>query len=383
MQQYDFPTIIYFGENSLEELAGTLRQKGHQRILLVTDKTLTALGLARQVVDILKRSGAEIIVFDGVHPNPIEEDIENGSKVYSDNRCDSIVALGGGSAMDVGKVIKVAVSHPPPLAQYDDALGGDKLIVNPMPPLYAIATTAGTGSEVGRSGVIVMRESQRKTIFFAPALMPDIAVLSPRLTVGLPPQLTAATGIDAFTHSLEAYLAPAFHPLADGLALEGMRLCLGNLGRCCQQGDDLEARGHMQLASTMGTTAFQKGLGMIHSLAHPLSAHCNTHHGLANALLLPEAIAFIENSDLNEEQQGRIATVLELFEKANLAQESLSLSCYDWFVSLGIEFGLRHHGIPEDQLDFFAGEAIDDPCHASNIIPVEREDMLQVYQRAW
>jgi len=252
-----------------------------------------------------------------------------------------------------------------------------------MPPLYAIATTAGTGSEVGRCGVIVMRKSRKKTLFCSPALMPDIAVLCPSLTAGLPPPITSATGIDAFTHSLEAWLAPGFHPLADGVALEGMRLCLENLAVCYEYGDKLEARGRMQLASTMGATAFQKGLGMIHSLAHPLSAHFNTHHGLANALLLPDAIAFIESSDLTIEQRRRLDVVQALFEEAGMAKSSLSASCRDWFSALGIEFGLQHHNIPQEQLDFLAGEAFDDPCHSTNIIPVSREDLLQVYQKAW
>jgi alcohol dehydrogenase class IV len=252
-----------------------------------------------------------------------------------------------------------------------------------MPPLYAIATTAGTGSEVGRCGVIVMRESRKKTLFCAAQLMPDIAVLCPSLTVGLPPHITSATGIDAFTHSLEAWLAPDFHPLADGVALEGMRLCLENLAVCYEHGDNLEARGRMQLASTMGATAFQKGLGMIHSLAHPLSAHFDTHHGLANALLLPESIAFLESSELSIEQRQRLDKVQVLFEEAGMAKVSLSASCRGWFSALGIKFGLRHHNIPEDQLDFLAGEAFDDPCHSTNIIPVTREDLLLVYQKAW
>ena len=383
MLQFNFPTTIYFGDDAVQALAQTIGEKAHQQILLVTDKTLRALGMADQVATILKTSGARVSVFDEVHPNPLEEDVERGTAVFQANACDCIVALGGGSAMDVAKVIKVASSHPPPLAQYDDAMGGDKLIVNPMPPLYAIATTAGTGSEVGRSGVIVMRATQKKTIIFAPALMPDIAVLAPRLTVGLPAPITAATGIDAFTHSLEAYLAPGFHPFADGLALEGMRLCLANLELCYQRGDNLDARGCMQLASAMGSTAFQKGLGMIHSLAHPLSAHYDTHHGLANALLLPDAIEFIENSDLDVAQRARLETVQVLFEKAGLAKQCLSASCRGWFTALGIRFGLRHWQIPEDELEFLATEAFEDPCHATNIIPVNHENLLTVYRRAW
>ena len=247
MQQYNFPTTIYFGDDALESLACTIKDKGHQKMLLVTDRTLTSLGLAKQVADVLLTSGAEVVIFDHVHPNPLEEDVEKGSLAFTATGCDGIVALGGGSPMDVAKVINVATTHAAPLSQYDDAIGGGDRIVNPMAPLYAIPTTSGTGSEVGRAGVIVLRETKRKTIIFAPALMPRIAVLVPSLTAGLPPHITAATGIDAFTHSLEAYLAPGFHPLADGVALEGMRLCIRHLETCCKDGQNLDARGRMQL----------------------------------------------------------------------------------------------------------------------------------------
>jgi len=383
MQQYNFPTTIYFGDDALESLARAIKDKGHQKVLMVTDKTLTSLGLANQVADVLHTSGAEIILFDDVHPNPIEEDVEKGAEAFTSHGCDSIVGLGGGSPMDVAKVINVATTHPAPLSQYDDAMGGGDRIVNPMPPLYAISTTSGTGSEVGRAGVIVLRETKRKTIIFAPALMPHIAVLVPRLTAGLPRHITAATGIDAFTHSLEAYLAPGFHPLADGVALAGMRLCIRNLETCCEDGQNLDARGRMQLASSMGATAFQKGLGMIHSLAHPLSAHHDTHHGLGIALLLPDSIEFIENSDLDNNQKERITDVLDLFEKSGLARQTLAETCRNWFARVGITFGLSHHGIPEDNLAFLSAEAFEDPCHRSNIIPVTQPDLLSVYQKAY
>ena len=383
MQQYNFPTTIYFGDDALESLARAIKDKGHQKMLLVTDRTLTSLGLAKQVADVLLTSGAEIVLFDHVHPNPLEEDVEKGSLAFTATGCDSIVALGGGSPMDVAKVINVATTHPAPLSQYDDAIGGGDRIVKPMAPLYAIPTTSGTGSEVGRAGVIVLRKTKRKTIIFAPALMPRIAVLVPSLTAGLPQHITAATGIDAFTHSLEAYLAPGFHPLADGVAIEGMRLCIRHLETCCKDGQNLDARGRMQLASSMGATAFQKGLGMIHSLAHPLSAHHDTHHGLANALLLPDSIEFIENSALDNDQKKRITDVLDLFEKPGLARQTLAETCRHWFAQVGITFGLRHHGIPENNLAFLSAEAFEDPCHGSNIIPVTQADLLSVYHKAY
>lgn len=382
MRQFNYPTTILFGEGALAELA--LRLSGKvEKALIVTDATLAKAGLAGRVVEALQEAGVGAAVFDGTHPNPVEEDVDRGLAAYREERCDALVALGGGSPMDTAKVIRFMVSHPGPLAQYDDARGGDRLIVNPMPPLYAIPTTAGTGSEVGRSGVIILAATGKKTIFFHPRLMPDIAVLEPSLTAGLPPAITAATGIDAFTHCLEAYFVDAFHPMADGIALEGIRLILGALPRAYADGKDLDARGIMQMAAAMGATAFQKGLGMIHSLAHPLSARYNTHHGLANALLLPDALAFLESRPLPPAARAKLERVQGLFREAGLAKESLSASARAFFAALGVPFGLRKHKVQEADLEPLSRDAFEDTCHASNIVPVGREDLLSVYRAAW
>ncbi|MBW8887633.1 MAG: iron-containing alcohol dehydrogenase [Fibrobacteres bacterium] len=382
MQQFNYPTTILYGEGSLAALAQRLKGKV-RNALLVTDATLAKAGLAATVTEALRKEGVAAAVFDGTHPNPVEEDVENGLEAYRAGGCDALIALGGGSPMDTAKVIRFMAVHPGPLAQYDDAKGGDKLIVNPMPPLYAIPTTAGTGSEVGRSGVIILRATGKKTIFFHPRLMPDIAVLEPSLTAGLPPHITAATGIDAFTHCLEAYFVNAFHPMADGIALEGIRLILKALPAAYADGRDLEARGAMQMAAAMGATAFQKGLGMIHSLAHPLSARYNTHHGLANALLLPDALAFLEARPLAAPARAKMERIQGLFREAGIAKESLSESARSLFVSLGVTFGLRNHKVPEVDLEPLSADAIEDTCHASNLIPVKREEMLAVYRAAW
>ncbi len=382
MQQFNYPTIIYFGDGALDQLSSSITDRGHKHVLLVTDATLVELGLVARVTESLFASGAEVTVFDKVHPNPIEEDTELGAAAFNDNGCDAIVALGGGSPMDVAKVIKFMATHDGPLAQYEDRLRGDSLITNPMPPVYAIPTTAGTGSEVGRSSVVTMRATCKKTIFFSPTLMPDIAVLAPELTTGLPPHTTAATGLDAFTHALESWLAPGFHPMADGIAIESLKLCLDYLPVCVEEGTDLEARGKMLMAATMGATAFQKGLGMIHSLAHPLSAHFGLHHGLTNAILLPASIEFMESKSLNNDQRTRLAVVQNLFEERGIAGEVLSSSCRSWFEKLGIRFGLSNHGIAEEKLEFLAEEAFDDPCHATNMIPVSRADLLATLRAA-
>jgi alcohol dehydrogenase class IV len=382
MQQYNYPTTILFGEGSLAELAR--RVKGTvARALVVTDATLVKAGLADRVTQALQGEGLGAVVFDGTRPNPIEEDVEKGLEAYRAGGCDAIIALGGGSPMDTAKVIRFMATHQGPLARYDDAKGGDKLIVNPMPPLYAIPTTAGTGSEVGRSGVIILAATGKKTIFFHPKLMPDIAVLEPSLTAGLPPHITAATGIDAFTHCLEAWFVDAFHPMADGIALEGIRLILKALPAAYADGKDLEARGAMQMAAAMGATAFQKGLGMIHSLAHPLSARYNTHHGLANALLLPDSLAFLESRPLAPAARAKIDRVLGLFGEAGLARASLSESVRAFIASLGVTFKLREHKVPQGDLGPLSQDAFEDTCHASNMVPVKREDLLAVYQAAW
>ncbi len=383
MQQYNFPTIIYCGRGSVKALAETLAQKNHRRTLIVTDRTIEKVGLLAKLTDQLAEHGIECAVFADVNPNPTDEDIENGARVFKENECDSLIALGGGSPTDAAKAIKIMTVHPAPLSQYDEAKGGDKLIDRAMPPLYAIPTTAGTGSEVGRSAVIVVRESGRKTIFFHPTLMPDIAVLEPEFTAGLPPGITAASGIDAFTHCLEAYFAPGLHPMADGIALEGMGLVLDWLPVAVRDGTDLDARERMLLAATMGATAFQKGLGMIHSLAHPLSTRHAIHHGLANAILLPFGVRFLEEADLNEEQADRIARVQSMFVERGLGKESLSESCKSFVDGLGIELGLSSYGVSQEDLAGLGEEALDDPCHPYNMVPVDLDDLLAVYRAAF
>ncbi|MCB0389686.1 MAG: iron-containing alcohol dehydrogenase, partial [Bdellovibrionales bacterium] len=285
IKQYNFPTTILFGRGAVEEAAQRIYNMKFRKPLLVADQGLVDLGIVDKISKTLHQANLEPVIFTEVHPNPIEDDVLKGASYYLDKKCDCVIALGGGSPMDAAKGIMIATTHEGPLAQYDDAIGGDKLLVNPMPKLFAIPTTAGTGSEVGRCGVITLKETNNKTIFFHPTLLPTIAILEPELTLGLPKSLTVATGIDAFTHSLEAYLAPGFHPLADGIALESMRLVIENLPLVATNGHDIVARGKMMMAALMGATAFQKGLGMIHSLAHPLSSECGLHHGLANALV--------------------------------------------------------------------------------------------------
>lgn len=383
MKQFNYPTTILFGEGALKECAKRIYAQGLKKPLVVTDKTLMKIGMVDKVVGVLKEAGLSTAVFDGVHPNPIEDDVHAGVAIYNKEKCDCFVALGGGSPMDAAKGIMLAINHHEPLEIYDDAKGGDKFITGYMPPLFAIPTTAGTGSEVGRAGVIILKKTGDKTILFHPTMMPRVAVLEPELTVGLPASITAATGIDAFTHCMEAYFAPGFHPMADGVALEGMRLILKALPIAVQDGKNLEARGEMLLAASMGATAFQKGLGMIHSLAHPLSSECDMHHGLANAVMLPACVQFLESAKLNEDQKARLKRVQALFAERGLAKATLSESCTSFFQSVGIKFGLRNHGVKEEQIEKLSDKAIKDGCHQTNMIPVTRDNLKSAYKNSY
>ena len=333
----------------------------------------------------LVQHGLSPVVFSEVHSNPIEQDVNLGAEAFLKNQCDLLIGFGGGSPMDVAKVIAVRASQEGPLAQFDDAKGGDALMDgSKIPPNVAIPTTAGTGSEVGRAGVITVDETGLKTIIFHPKLMPEMAVLAPELTTGLPAQVTAATGLDAFTHCLEAYFAPGFHPMADGIAFEGMRLVLQNLTQVYKKGEDYEARGKMLMAASMGATAFQKGLGMIHAIAHPLSSECGLHHGLANALMLPYCVEFLENKDLNADQRGRIKKVKDLFHECGLiTKETLAQTCKVYFESLGIKFGLRHHNVRDDQFEILGYKAFLDVSHQTNMIPVSEADLKAVIEKAF
>jgi alcohol dehydrogenase class IV len=383
MLRYNYPTTIYYGSGSVKEMMKSIAQTGVRKVLLVSDPTLQKLGMVGHIADACKAAGLTAVPFCDVHPNPIEDDVLNGVKVYKKEKCEAFIALGGGSPMDAAKGMMILVDHPEPLAQYDDTKGGDQLIKKPLPPLYAIPTTAGTGSEVGRSGVIIIKSTGDKTILFHPTMMPKIAALEPELTKDLPKSVTVATGLDAFTHNLEAYFAPGFHPMADGIALQGLELILDNLPLVHKNPGDLEARGRMLIAASMGAAAFQKGLGMIHSMAHPLSSECGLHHGLANALCLPACIEFLENSDLSQEQRKRLKRVLQLFEERGLAGRTLSASCHEFFAKLGIEFGLSRHGVKREQLKVLSHKAILDPCHSNNMIKVSEADFEKTFAKAF
>ena len=382
MQSYHFPTEILCGAGALEAFVARIDSRP-EKLLIVTDPNLEEIGLVGALTRELEAKGLAYDIYSDTHSNPLEEDVEGGLRAYRDSGCQAVIGFGGGSPIDVAKAIGLLVNHPMPLAQYDDALGGSERISGVIPPIYALPTTAGTGSEVGRSAVIIMRASGKKTIFFHPTLIPAIAVLDPQLTTGLPPHLTAATGIDAFTHSMEAFFAPGFHPMADAIALSSIELVVENLPLAFKDGGDLAAREKMLIAASMGATAFQKGLGMIHSLAHPLSTHFNVHHGLANALLLPASVAFLESRQLGVDQRRRLEKVAErVVPPGGDPAGSLSGCCRRFFEDLGIEFGLARHGLGREDIERLSIDAYADPCHQTNMVPVSREDLARVYEAA-
>lgn len=355
---------------------------GVKRPLIVTDGGLVHTDAFRLLGTVLSESGRGLfwVVFSGVHPNPLEADVMEGAHAYREAGCDGVIAFGGGSALDVGKAIRLILKRPElKLGEFrfeDDWRG--------LAPCVCIPTTAGTGSEVGRSSVITLAATGRKAVMFHPELLADFVILDPEVTVGLPPKLTAATGIDALTHCIESYTCPVFHPMCDGVALEGVRLIAGSIERACQNGADLDARGKMLAAAAMGAVAFQKDLGATHSLAHPLSTICGMHHGLANALCLPFVMEFNSGKLPGLYRRVGIACGLDIVSGSDAEADSKTIRFVrDLTAKVGIELGLKRYGVGLDRLDALVAQAIDDPCHRTNPVPVTAEDLRGLYLAAF
>ncbi|MDQ4060745.1 MAG: iron-containing alcohol dehydrogenase, partial [Pseudomonadota bacterium] len=285
---WNYPTSIRFGAGRIAELPDAVRAAGMSKPLLVTDPRLAAMPMVAAARASLEAAGIPCAVFSDVRPNPIAANVEAGVKVLKAGGHDGTIAFGGGSALDAGKVIAFMAGQTRPMWDFED-IGDWWTRADPqgIAPVVAVPTTAGTGSEVGRAGVITDEATHTKKVIFHPLMMPKIVICDPELTVGMPPHITAGTGLDALAHCIEAYCAPGFHPMADGIAVEGMKLIHDWLARAVTQGSDIEARGNMQVAAAMGATAFQKGLGGMHALSHPIGALAGSHHGLTNAVLMP------------------------------------------------------------------------------------------------
>ena len=373
---WSFPTRLLFGVGAVRQTGAEARRAGGSRALIVTDPGVVAAGLLTPVQSALRSAEIPFEVFSKVDPNPVEKNVHDGVAAFRAAKADIIVAVGGGSPLDVGKLIRLKArpgAHERPLVEYDDAIGGDAHITGNVPPLLTLPTTAGTGSEVGRSGVVMLDVNHRKTVIFSPHLMPTAAILDPELTKSMPARVTAATGFDALTHCLEAYVAVGDHPLADAIAFGGLRLCARHLRRAVSHPNDLEARGGMMKAAMMGAIAFQKGLGACHSLAHPLSSECDLHHGLANALCLPAVIRF--NSDVAGERLAEIAVVFGAPPSAAGLADNLS----ELRADIGLPSGLGAAGVVREKLGLLADKATEDACHRCNPRPCTREDLLALY----
>src|SRR5437016_10086995 len=359
-----FPTRILYGRGSIRELPAELKRAGATRPLLVTDKGILQAGLLRFVTPLLEQAGIKAQVFSEFEANPTDRDAVRGIEAYRAAGADSVLGFGGGASLDMAKAIALLANHPPPLAQYDDAKGGDAKITARVPPIVQVPTTAGTGSEVGRSTVLVIDGT--KTVIFSPHLMAKAAILDPELTVGLPPFITAATGMDALTHNLEAYVAKGDHPLADAIAIDGLRRIGAHLKRAVQNGKDLEAREQMLLGSAFGAIAFEKGLGACHSVAHALTPVAGTHHGLANSLMLPAVTNF--NRIAVEERLADAAVALgadpkmSAPERAHLCVELID----DLRGACGLPRRLSQAGVRRLWIPQIVEEALAGVCDLSN-----------------
>ncbi|MDB6121554.1 MAG: Iron-containing alcohol dehydrogenase [Pedosphaera sp.] len=366
---FSFPTKVRFGAGTLQELPQQLTTLGLRKPLIVTDPGLVSTDAFKSLE---KLSAKKWPVFSGVHPNPTIEDVEAATKAYLDNQCDSVIAFGGGSALDVGKVIRICIKRPDrPLLPFEFEADWSNLV-----PCITIPTTAGTGSEVGRSSVII--KDGRKQVIFHPSLLASLVILDPELTRGLPPKLTAATGADALVHCIESFTSPVFHPMCDGIALEGINLINQSLVRVVKDGNDLDARGKMQVAAMMGAVAFQKDLGAIHSLAHPLSTFCGLHHGTANALCTPFVMEF--NAARKPGLYRRVGIALGLDDPTDAATIK---HIRNLLSEIGLAPGLRAYGVKESQLDPMSNQAFADSCHQTNPVPVTRDDLRHLYQLAF
>src|SRR5688572_17964911 len=308
---WNYPTSVRFGAGRIAELGEAARTAGITRPLLVTDPRLAAMPMVQNALDVLASAKLTAGIFSDVKPNPVASNVEAGIKVLRDGKHDGVIAFGGGSALDAGKVIAFMAGQTRPMWDFEDVgdwwTGADP---KGIAPIIAVPTTAGTGSEVGRAGVITDETTHTKKVIFHPLMMPKVTICDPELTVGMPAFITVGTGFDALAHCLEAYCAPGYHPLADGIAVEGVRLVFENLPKVAANPNDIEARGHMMSAAAMGATAFQKGLGAIHALSHPVGALYDTHHGMTNAVFMPYVL--VVNRDAVEAKIARLAAYCDL-----------------------------------------------------------------------
>ncbi len=375
---WTYPTTVRFGPGRIRELPKVCHGIGIARPLVVTDPGLAELEMVRAAVHGLQADGLGAALFSDIRPNPTSGNVEAGVAAFRAGNHDGVVAFGGGSALDAGKAIAFMAGQSRPIWDFEDI--GDnwrRADADGIAPVVAVPTTAGTGSEVGRAAVVTNETTHTKTVIFHPAMMPRVVIADPELTVGLPPHVTAATGMDALAHSLEAYCAPGYHPMADGIALEGMRLVHDWLPVAVRDGSDIKARAHMMAAAAMGATAFQKGLGAIHALSHPVGGVYDTHHGLTNAVFMPYVLVF--NRDAIAGRMARLARYLGL--------DDVSFDgVLAWVLALRSELDIPHTarelGVEEERLGELAEMAARDPTAAGNPVPAGAAEMRAMYEAA-
>ena len=374
---WSYPTAIRLGAGRIAELAEACNEVGISRPLLVTDRGLAALPITERALDILRKAGLEAGIFAEVDPNPNEANLAAGIKAYTTGGHDGVIAFGGGSGLDLGKCVALMAGQTRPVWDFEDV--GDwwkRADASAIAPIIAVPTTAGTGSEVGRAGVLTNSETHEKKIIFHPRMLPSVVICDPELTVGMPRAITAGTGLDAFAHCVEAFSSPHYHPMSQGIALEGMRLVIENLPRVMEAPDDIEARTHMMSAAAMGSTAFQKGLGAIHAMSHPVGAHFHTHHGTTNAVCMPAVLDF--NAPAIAESFERAAGYLGI--EGGFAGFRAFVDRFN--DQMGVPRGLAALGVTEDAIPTLVEGAIKDPSCGGNPVPLTEENLAALFRAA-
>ena len=375
---WNYPTSVWVGENRIKDLSQACKNLDISSPLFVTDKDLINLDMVKNIILELKKNFNNLSIFSNFSGNPLGENVEDGVNEFKKNKCDGVIAFGGGSGLDVGKAIAFMSGQERSIWDFEDI--GDywkRANDEKIAPIIAVPTTAGTGSETGRASAIINKETGVKKIIFHPKFLPSIVILDPCLTVDLSPRLTAATGMDALAHNLEAFCAPGFHPMADGIALEGMRLVKNSLLAAVKDGKNINARLEMLTAASMGSTAFQKGLGAIHSLSHPVNAQFNLHHGLSNAIFMPYVLTF--NKKEISEKIVSICDYLNLEKKFD--------SFINWIIELRKDVKIPHKlsdvlEIDKVNLDKLSQMALEDPSTAGNPKKLTKEDMKIMYEHS-
>ncbi|MCG6115583.1 MAG: iron-containing alcohol dehydrogenase [Mesorhizobium sp.] len=378
---WSFPTAIRFGAGRIAELPDAVAKAGMKNPLFVTDPGLAKLPVTASTLKLLSGANVAHGVFSDVRPNPVESNLDAGIAIYKQGGHDGVIAFGGGSALDLGKLIAFQAGQTRPIWDFEDI--GDwwtRADANAIAPVIAVPTTAGTGSEVGRAGVLTNETTHTKKVIFHPKMLPVTVIADPELTVGMPPFITAGTGMDALAHCLEAWCAPGYHPMAEGIAAEGVRLVLENLPRAYADGTDIEARAHMMSAAAMGATAFQRGLGAIHSLSHPIGALYDTHHGMTNAVFMPHVLEF--NRSAIETRMARLAAYCGITGGFDGFLAHINALCAELKVPRSLPDLIEGLRIEEERRQLIADMAIADPTAGGNPIELTHEGALDILDRA-